>query len=161
LIAAAATSIKMAHEAAGNRGEGDEEILPVRAPSSDDKKGGKSKHAAKRAEREYKSERPSGAAKPAFAKKDGKLRPKMTRLYVGLGRRAGTRPADLVGAIANESGLSGKDIGSIEMGDGFSLVEVPEEAADSVIEALTGAKIRGQRVQVRRERFEGGKKGKR
>jgi ATP-dependent RNA helicase DeaD len=85
----------------------------------------------------------------------------MTRLYVGLGRRAGTRPADLVGAIANESGLSGKDIGSIEMGDGFSLVEVPEEAADSVIEALTGAKIRGQRVQVRRERFEGGKKGKR
>jgi ATP-dependent RNA helicase DeaD len=57
--------------------------------------------------------------------------------------------------------LSGKDIGPIEMGDGFSLVEVPEEAADSVIEALTGAKIRGQRVQVRRERFEGGKKGKR
>jgi ATP-dependent RNA helicase DeaD len=161
LMDVAAAAVKMAHEAAGNRGEGDEEILAVRAPSSDDKKSGKGKHAAKRAEREYKSERPSGAAKPAFAKKDGKVRPKMTRLYVGLGRRAGTRPADLVGAIANESGLNGKDIGSIEMGDGFSLVEVPEEAADSVIEALTGAKIRGQRVQVRRERFEGGKKGKR
>jgi hypothetical protein len=29
-----------------------------------------------------------------------------------------------------------------------------------VIEALTGAKIRGQRVTVRRERFEGGSKGK-
>ena len=161
LMDVAAAAVKMAHEAAGNRGEGDEEILPVRAPSSDDKKGGKSKHAVKRAEREYKSERPSGASKPAFAKKDGKIGKKMTRLYVGLGRRAGTRPADLVGAIANESGLSGKDIGSIEMGDGFSLVEVPEEAADSVIEALTGAKIRGQRVQVRRERFEGGKKGTR
>ena len=84
----------------------------------------------------------------------------MTRLYVGLGRRAGTRPADLVGAIANESGLSGKDIGTIEMGDGFSLVEVPEDAADAVIEALTGAKIRGQRVNVRRERFDGPKRPK-
>jgi len=89
------------------------------------------------------------------------VRPRMTRLYVGLGRRAGTRPADLVGAIANESGLSGKDIGTIEMGDGFSLVEVPEEAADAVIEALTGAKIRGQRVNVRRERFDAGKRSKR
>lgn len=165
LMDVAAAAVKMAHEAAGNRGEGDEEILPVRTPSFDDKKGGKSKHAVKRAEREYKSEKQSGASKPFVGKKDGakdgKLRPRMTRLYVGLGRRAGTRPADLVGAIANESGLSGKDIGSIEMGDGFSLVEVPEDAADSVIEALTGAKIRGQRVQVRRERFDGGKKGKR
>ncbi len=163
LMDVAAAAVKMAHEAAGNRGEGDEEILPVRTASSDDRKGsksGKSKHALARDEREYKkSGKPSGAAKPA-GKKDGKVRPRMTRLYVGLGRRAGTRPADLVGAIANESGLSGKDIGSIEMGDGFSLVEVPEEAADSVIEALTGAKIRGQRVQVRRERFEGGRKGK-
>jgi ATP-dependent RNA helicase DeaD len=165
LMDVAAAAVKMAHEAAGNRGEGDEEILPVRAPSSDDRKGaksGKSKFAVAREEREFKKAgKPSGASKPAFAKKDGKVKQKMTRLYVGLGRRAGTRPADLVGAIANESGLSGKDIGSIEMGDGFSLVEVPEEAADSVIEALTGAKIRGQRVQVRRERFEGGKKGKR
>ena len=158
LMDVAAAAVKMAHEAAGNRGEADEEILPVRAPAAEDKKASKGKFGA-RTERDYKGAKPSGSAKPAGGKKDGKVRPRMTRLYVGLGRRAGTRPADLVGAIANESGLSGKDIGSIEMGDGFSLVEVPEEAADSVIEALTGAKIRGQRVNVRRERFEGGRKG--
>jgi ATP-dependent RNA helicase DeaD len=167
LMDVAAAAVKMAHEAAGNRGEGDEEILPVRAPSDDRKsaKAGKSKFAIAREEREFKKVGKQSNSSRPFGKKDGKkegkLRPRMTRLYVGLGRRAGTRPADLVGAIANESGLSGKDIGTIEMGDGFSLVEVPEEAADSVIEALTGAKIRGQRVQVRRERFEGGRKGKR
>ena len=159
LMDVAAAGIKMAHEAAGNRGEGDEEILPVRAASPDEKKSSRGKSAV-RTEREYKTAKPSGSSKPTGGKKDGKVRPRMVRLYVGLGRRAGTRPADLVGAIANESGLSGKDIGSIEMGDGFSLVEVPEESADSVIEALTGAKIRGQRVNVRRERSDGGKKGR-
>jgi ATP-dependent RNA helicase DeaD len=38
------------------------------------------------------------------------------------------------------------------MGNGFSLVEIPEAAADAVVEALTGAKIRGQRVSVRLDR---------
>lgn len=38
------------------------------------------------------------------------------------------------------------------MGSGFSLVEVPEAAAEAIIEALTGAKIRGQRVSVRLDR---------
>ncbi len=161
----AAAAVKMAHEAAGNRGESDEEILPVCASGGDDRNSLKKK-SPQRMDREYKSGKSASFSKSsadgaAGRKKDGKNRPKMTRLYVGLGRRAGTRPADLVGAIANESGLSGKDIGSIEMGDGFSLVEVPEEAADSVIEALTGAKIRGQKVNVRRERFDGPKKGKR
>jgi DbpA-like RNA binding protein len=54
--------------------------------------------------------------------------------------------------IANESGISGRDIGKIEIGNGFSLVEVPESSVDTVIEALAGAKIRGKRVSARRER---------
>jgi ATP-dependent RNA helicase DeaD len=76
----------------------------------------------------------------------------MARIHVSHGRKSGVRPADLVGAIANEAGISGRDIGSIEMGNGFSLVEIPEAVADSVVEALTGAKIRGQRVTVKLER---------
>ena len=75
----------------------------------------------------------------------------MTRLYIGGGREIGLRPADIVGAIANESGLSGKAIGAIEIADHFALVEVPEEAADDVIRALNDASIRGRRLPVRRE----------
>ena len=63
------------------------------------------------------------------------------------------RPGDLVGAITNEAGLRGGDIGAIQIADGFSLVEVPEAAADRVISALRGATIRGQKVTVRRERY--------
>src|SRR5205823_449655 len=53
----------------------------------------------------------------------------VTRLYVALGRRAGVRPADLVGAIANEAGIDARAVGSIEIADRFSIVEVPDEAA--------------------------------
>jgi len=77
----------------------------------------------------------------------------VTRLFVGAGRAAGMRPGDLVGAITNEAGLQGGDIGAIQIADGFSLVEVPDAAADRVIQALRGATIRGQKVTVRRERF--------
>ena len=77
----------------------------------------------------------------------------VTRLYISVGRDAGIRPQDLVGAIAGETRLSGRDVGAIDITQRFSLVEVPDSAADEVIEALRGTKIRGQRATVRRERF--------
>ena len=77
----------------------------------------------------------------------------VTRLFVGAGRAAGIRPADLVGAITNEAGLRGGDIGAIQIADGFSLVEVPAETADQVIRSLRAATIKGLRVNVRRERY--------
>jgi len=76
----------------------------------------------------------------------------MTRLIVTAGEQKGVRPKDLVGAIANEANLSGDSIGSIEIGEKFSVVEVPESAADNVIRALSQTTIRGQRVSARRER---------
>ncbi|HEV8296612.1 MAG TPA: DEAD/DEAH box helicase [Acidimicrobiales bacterium] len=78
----------------------------------------------------------------------------MTRIYVGLGRSSRVGPQDLVGAIANETGLSGRDIGAIEIADRFSLVEVPTNAVDDVIRALRATTIRGRKATVRRERFE-------
>ena len=77
----------------------------------------------------------------------------MTRLFVGAGTAAGIRPQDLVGAIAGESRLSGRDIGAIEITERFSLVEVPESAADEVIAALRGSVIKGRKTLIRRERF--------
>ncbi|WP_366146565.1 DEAD/DEAH box helicase [uncultured Pseudokineococcus sp.] len=76
------------------------------------------------------------------------------KLFVGVGRRAGVRPGDLVGAIANESPVSGRDIGAIEITERFSLVEVPESAADDVVAALRGSTIKGRKAMVRRDRDE-------
>src|SRR5690606_37874249 len=82
----------------------------------------------------------------------GRSRDGVARLFLGLGRRAGVRPQDLVGAITGESRLSGREVGAIEIADRFSLVEVPEPAADAVIAALRRATIKGRRLTVRRDR---------
>jgi ATP-dependent RNA helicase DeaD len=79
----------------------------------------------------------------------------VSRIYVGAGRKAGVRPGDLVGAIANEVGVDSSAIGAIEIADRFSLVEVPEEIADEIISALRGTTIKGKRVMVRRDRDAG------
>jgi ATP-dependent RNA helicase DeaD len=75
----------------------------------------------------------------------------MARIYIGAGKKAGVRPQDLVGAIANEAGIAGGLIGGIQITERFSLVEVPEEVADQVIRALGKSNIRGKKVQVRRD----------
>jgi ATP-dependent RNA helicase DeaD len=125
----ALAAVKLAHEAGGTSGADDEEDIPEVAP---------------RAAREPRGARP--------AREAGKGGPGMTRLFVGAGRTAGLRPQDLVGAITGESPLSGRQIGAIEISDRFSLVEVPETAADTVITALRGTKIKGKRPTIRRER---------
>jgi ATP-dependent RNA helicase DeaD len=76
-----------------------------------------------------------------------------TRLFVGTGRSSGVEPKDLVGVIARKSRLSGQDIGTIEIADRFSLVEVPETAADDVVAALRQVSIKGRKTTVRRERY--------
>jgi ATP-dependent RNA helicase DeaD len=132
----AAAAVKLVDGASGNRSDGtEEEIAFVQTPrdnaqgSNDDK----TKH-----------RQPKGRTKVAGGR--------MARIHIAIGRKSGVRPADIVGAIANESGIAGKSIGSIEMGNGFSLVEIPEGDVDQVMQALTGAKIRGQRVTVKRDR---------
>ena len=79
----------------------------------------------------------------------------MARLFLSAGRRNGVRPADIVGAIANEAGVPGKSIGSIDIYDNFTFVEVPEEYRDQVLERMSKATIRGRPVEARIARPEG------
>ena len=76
--------------------------------------------------------------------------PGMVRLRLELGRRDGIRPSDIVGAIANEAGIPGKEIGQIEIADRYTLVDVPQRAADRVVAALSRTRLRGRAVVVRR-----------
>jgi ATP-dependent RNA helicase DeaD len=78
--------------------------------------------------------------------------PDQARIYIGAGRNQGIRPKDLVGAIANESGLTGAQVGNIEITPNFSLVEVPRQASDEVIAALRNTRIKGRRATVRPDR---------
>jgi len=75
-----------------------------------------------------------------------------TKLYIGLGRADGVRPKDLVGAIANETRLSGRQIGPISITESFSTVGVPSDAVGDVIEAMKRTTIKGKKAKIRRDR---------
>jgi ATP-dependent RNA helicase DeaD len=79
----------------------------------------------------------------------------VVRVYVGAGRKANVRPADLVGAIVNEAGIDPRVIGAIQITDRFSLVELPDDIADDVIGTLRATTIKGKKVLVRRDREQG------
>lgn len=141
VVEIALAAVKLAHEAGGTITE-EEEIPEVKAwPPADGKRGGK---------RDGAQGGPGGGKQKAGRA----VGPGMTRLFVGVGRTSGVRPQDLVGAIAGESRLRGRDIGAIDIADRFSLVDVPSGAADDVIAALKGTSIKGRKATVRRERYQ-------
>jgi ATP-dependent RNA helicase DeaD len=74
---------------------------------------------------------------------------RMARLFVNAGQTDGLRAGDLVGAIANVAGLTGQDIGRVELRDRHALVEVPERLAATVAEKLTGVTVKGRQLVAR------------
>ena len=142
IVDIAAAAVHLAHAAGGGDGE-DREIPTVQAPSPGDASRSRPLKPAR-----GRLVRPEAGADRQSSAADGNV----ARLFIGAGRRAGVRPGDLVGAITGEAGVESRTIGAIEIADGFSLVEVPEEMADEIIVALRATKIRGLRPTVRRDR---------
>lgn len=70
-------------------------------------------------------------------------------VQLNVGRVNRVRPQDLVGAIANEGRIEGRQIGAIRIEERSSYVELPPELVDQVIDLLTGRKICGVRVKLR------------
>jgi len=132
VVQVAMAAVRLAHES-GGAAAGEEEIpevAPVGARDLDTRKG------------------PGAGGRPPRPARAGGAG--MAKVFVGAGRSAGIRPQDLVGAVAGETRLQGRDIGAIEIADRFSLVEVPESAADEVVAALRASTIKGRKASVRR-----------
>jgi ATP-dependent RNA helicase DeaD len=70
-------------------------------------------------------------------------------IFISVGRSDGIRAGDLVGAIANESNLSGREIGPIKIAERSSVVGVPAHAAQQVIDALSQTTIKGKKVKAK------------
>ncbi|QDV37116.1 DEAD/DEAH box helicase [Tautonia plasticadhaerens] len=145
IMAVTLAAVKLAHDALGNDGE-DEQEIPKIAPRAE-------RPTRERERRPARGPKGDGPARDRPPRKD--VAPTagfgggVARLFIGAGREAGVRPGDLVGAIANEAGISGKMIGAIEIADRFSFVEVPEDVAQEVVAALRASTIKGRKVTVR------------
>ena len=53
-----------------------------------------------------------------------------------------------MGALTGESGVPGKVVGTIDMYDKYTFVEVPREYAKEVLNAMNHVKIKGKAVAV-------------
>jgi ATP-dependent RNA helicase DeaD len=146
LFEVAMAAVKLAHEAGGATDDVEEIPQVGFRPDRPD-----------RPDRPGRTDRPG---RPAGPSADGRGAGRggrssggpVARLFIGAGRDAGIRPGDLVGAITGETELGGRDIGSIEIHQKFALVEVPESAAETVVQALRATMIKGRKATVRRDR---------
>ena len=130
----ALAALKLVHEASG--ATADEPEIPTAADRQAKPREGRREHDS-RQERRPGGQRPRGSEATGF-------------VQISLGRRAGVRPADLVGAIANEAGLTGADIGPIRINENSSIVGVPVSSVERVVSAMSNAVVRGKTVGARR-----------
>lgn len=72
----------------------------------------------------------------------------MVRLFINIGRNQKIRPGDIVGGIAGETGIPGKLIGSIDIYDKYTFVDVPREFASDVLKIMKDNQIKGKRINI-------------
>ena len=75
-----------------------------------------------------------------------------TKLVVGAGRQDGIEPADVVGAVVDNTHLENDDVRNVRVLERFSFVEVPRERAGEVVEKVTGKQVRGAELRLEETR---------
>ena len=136
----ALAAIKLVHESRGAT------IDELEIPDASDRMRGKPNDGKKK----FDKKAPRNAGEKDRGGKKGQAGGAGTAfVHVSLGRTAGVRPGDLVGAIANETGLVGREIGPIRISDAYAVVGVPQASVEHVIEKMQSTTMRGKRARVR------------
>ena len=72
-----------------------------------------------------------------------------TRLWMSVGEEQGVLPIDVVNAVAGETGLPGKVVGTVDVREKHLFVDVSSEHANGIIAKLNRASIKGHKVKVK------------
>jgi ATP-dependent RNA helicase DeaD len=72
----------------------------------------------------------------------------MQAYRIEVGHAHGVKPANIVGAIANEAGLDAKYIGRIEIFDDYSMLDLPDGMPKEVFEQLKSVSVAGQQLRI-------------
>lgn len=70
------------------------------------------------------------------------------KFIIDAGYNARMVPNFIVGAIAERTGLSGRDIGKIEIFEDNTTVEIPQEQAEEVLSSMQDCRINGKKVRI-------------
>lgn len=72
----------------------------------------------------------------------------MVRLFINIGKSQNIQPKDIVGAIAGETGIPGKAIGSIDIFDKYTFVDIPKKFSEKVLEIMNNNQIKGKKIAI-------------
>jgi len=89
--------------------------------------------------REYKNDRHSGPRRA----EDG-----METYRIEVGRSDQVQPGNIVGAIANESGIGNGKIGKIKIFDHFSMIDLPQGLSQDVLSSLKNVFVSGRKLRI-------------
>ena len=103
----------------------------------------------KPAKTKERAERGRDRDKGSVKRKGGSaLQGSMQRYRIEVGKDHGAKPGNIVGAIANEAGLNGKEIGQIDMHGAFSIVDLPKGMPAEVFQGLQATRVAGQKLSI-------------
>ena len=71
-----------------------------------------------------------------------------TRYRVAVGHTHGARPEAIVGAITGEGGLTGKDLGKIDIFPSFSLIEISANLSPEAFRRIGSARVAGRPLRI-------------
>jgi ATP-dependent RNA helicase DeaD len=89
---------------------------------------------------------PAAAPKPKASRATP---PDQTRLWISIGEAQGVKPIDFVNTVAGETGLPGKVVGTVDVRERHSFVDVASEHANGIIAKLNRAEIKGHKVKAK------------
>jgi ATP-dependent RNA helicase DeaD len=108
---------------------------------------------AERPERSFKDDRPDRPDRPERRPRDPSRR--LTAYRIEVGRRQHVEPRQIVGALANEGGLSREDFGHIDIKPDFSIVELPADLPRDTLDRLSATRISGKLIEIKPDRAPG------
>jgi len=88
-----------------------------------------------------------GAPRPPKRIKGG---PRLETFRIEVGNTHGVQPGNIVGAIANEAGLDGRNIGHIDIHDDHSFVDLPVGMPKEIFKTLQAVRVRGVELRISR-----------
>jgi ATP-dependent RNA helicase DeaD len=121
----------------------DEEILAsVNTPEPTERK--PARNAPPWIDKRHEEKKPLARGKPSRAT------PKhQTRLWMNVGEAMDVKPIDIVNAVAGETGLPGKVVGTVDVRERHLFVDVDSDHANGIIAKLNRAQIKGHKVKVK------------
>ncbi len=77
------------------------------------------------------------------------MKPAMATLQIDGGKKQKIRPGDILGALTGEWGVSGQQVGKINVADNWAFVAVNRGAVKPALKKLTEGKLKGRSFRVR------------